>query len=72
MAATKARRNPDRCPSHAGAVLDDLMPSSGKPKAEIAQWLGISRQHLHEILKEKKKPVSPPLRWIFSYIISAL
>jgi hypothetical protein len=26
-------RNPDRCPSHPGAVLDDIMPSLGKPKA---------------------------------------
>ncbi|MEA2891123.1 MAG: antitoxin HigA [Bradyrhizobium sp.] len=29
-----------------------------QPKAEIARLLGISRQHLHEILEEKK-PVSP-------------
>jgi addiction module HigA family antidote len=58
MASYKARRNPDRCPSHPGAVLDDIMPSLGKPKAEIARLLGISRQHLHEILEEKK-PVSP-------------
>ena len=58
MAAYKAKRNPDRCPSHPGAVLDDIMPSLGKPKAEIARLLGISRQHLHEILEEKK-PVSP-------------
>jgi antitoxin HigA-1 len=58
MAEYKARRNPDRCPSHPGAVLDDIMPSLGKPKAEIARLLGISRQQLHEILAEKK-PVSP-------------
>jgi antitoxin HigA-1 len=58
MAEYKAKRNPDRCPSHPGAVLDDIMPSLGKPKAEIARLLGISRQHLHEILEEKK-PVSP-------------
>ena len=58
MAEYKAKRNPDRCPSHPGAVLDDIMPSLGKPKAEIAWLLGISRQHLHEILEEKK-PVSP-------------
>ena len=40
------------------ARFDDIMPSLGKPKAEIARLLGISRQHLHEILEEKK-PVSP-------------
>jgi addiction module HigA family antidote len=51
-------RDPDRCPSHPGAVLDDIMPSLGKPKAEIARLLGISRQHLHGILEENK-PVSP-------------
>jgi addiction module HigA family antidote len=54
----KAKRNPDRCPSHPGAVLDDIKPSLGKLKAEIARLLGISRQHLHEILEEKK-PLSP-------------
>jgi antitoxin HigA-1 len=58
MAEYKARRNPDRCPSHPGAVLDDILPSLGKPKVEIARLLGISRQHLHEILEENK-PVSP-------------
>src|SRR3954467_3852332 len=58
MAEYKAKRNSDRCPSHPGAVLDDIMPSLGKPKAEIARLLGISRQHLHDILEEKK-PVSP-------------
>ena len=58
MAEYKARRNPDRCPSHPGAVLDDIMPSLGRSKAEIARLLGISRQHLHEILEERK-PVSP-------------
>jgi hypothetical protein len=41
MAAYKAKRNPDRCPSHPGAVLADIMPSLGKPKAEIARLLGI-------------------------------
>src|SRR5712675_937975 len=44
MAEYKAKRNPDRCPSHPGAVLDNIMPSLGKPKAEIARLLGISRQ----------------------------
>jgi hypothetical protein len=61
MAETKAKRNPDRCPSHPGAVLDDIMPSSGKPKAEIARLPGISRQHLHEIL-EGKNPSAPTVQ----------
>ena len=52
-------RNPDRCPTHPGEVLrEDVIPATGKPKAEIARMLGISRQHLHDILATRK-PVSP-------------
>lgn len=52
-------RNPDRCPSHPGEVLrEDIVPATGKSKSEIARMLGISRQHLHDILAERK-PVSP-------------
>ena len=54
-----AKRNPDRCPTHPGALLrEDVIPATGKTKAEIAQLLGISRQHLYDILRERK-PVSP-------------
>jgi len=52
-------RNPDRCPSHPGEVLrEDIVPATGKSKSEIARMLGISRQHLHDVLAERK-PVSP-------------
>lgn len=52
-------RNPDRCPTHPGELLrEDLIPATGKSKAEISRMLGISRQHLHDILAERK-PVSP-------------
>lgn len=52
-------RNPDRCPTHPGELLrEDVIPATDKPKAEIARLLGISRQHLYDILAEKK-PVSP-------------
>ena len=52
-------RNPDRCPTHPGELLrEDLIPATKKYKAEIARMLGISRQHLHDILAERK-PVSP-------------
>ena len=52
-------RNPDRCPTHPGELLrEDVLPVTGKPKAEIARMLGISRQHLYDILAERK-PVSP-------------
>ena len=53
------KRNPDRCPTHPGALLrEDAIPATGRTKAEIAQLLGISRQHLYDILRERK-PVSP-------------
>lgn len=45
-------------PTHPGAVLDDILQDVRKSKTEIADTLGISRQHLHDILSEKK-PVSP-------------
>ncbi len=52
-------RNPDRCPSHPGALLrEDIVPATKEPKAEIARMLGISRQHLYEIMAERK-PVGP-------------
>ena len=47
-----------RCPSHPGAVLDDIIPATGKSKSEIAKLLGISRQQLYDIIRERK-PVSP-------------
>jgi antitoxin HigA-1 len=54
-----AKRNPDRCPTHPGALLrEDMIPATGKTKAEIARLLGLSRQHLYDILRERK-PVSP-------------
>lgn len=48
----------ERCPSHPGALLEDIIPATGKSKVEIANLLGISRQQLYDILNEKK-PVSP-------------
>jgi len=53
-----AKRHPGRCPTHPGALLNEVIPATGKRKAEIAALLGISRQHLYDILKERK-PVSP-------------
>jgi antitoxin HigA-1 len=54
-----AKRNSNRCPTHPGALLrEDVIPATGRAKAEIAQLLGISRQHLYDILRERK-PVSP-------------
>ena len=45
-------------PTHPGELLAlDVIPATGKSKVEIARLLGISRQHLYDILKENK-PVS--------------
>lgn len=54
-------RNPNRCPTHPGELLrEDVIPATGKSKAEIARMLGVSRQHLHDLLAERK-PVSPEM-----------
>src|ERR1700677_711451 len=54
-----AKRGKSRCPTHPGALLrGDIIPATGRTKAEIAGLLGISRQHLYDILRERK-PVSP-------------
>ena len=61
MAEYPAKRNPIRCPTHPGALLrEDVIPATGRTKTEIASLLGISRQHLYDILEERK-PVSPAM-----------
>ena len=58
MAEYAAKRDPKRCPTHPGELLGDVILATGKTKTEIAVLLGISRQHLYDIL-EQRKPVSP-------------
>lgn len=59
MTEYAAKRNPARCPAHPGELLrDEILPALRMTKSEIADHLGISRQHLYDILNEKK-PVSP-------------
>ena len=58
MAEYAAKRDSNRCPTHPGALLREVIPATGKSKAEIAALIGISRQHLYDIMKERK-PVSP-------------
>ncbi|UVC18200.1 HigA family addiction module antitoxin [Mesorhizobium onobrychidis] len=58
MTSYEPKRPIERCPSHPGALLDDIIPATGKTKVEIANLLGISRQQLYDIIREKK-PVSP-------------
>ena len=48
-------------PMHPGELLrEDILPAVGRPKAEIARLLGISRQTLYDILDEKQ-PVTPAM-----------
>ena len=59
MAEYAAKRDPKRCPTHSGELLrEDVIPATGKTRSEIAALLGISRQHLYDILNERH-PVSP-------------
>lgn len=54
-----AKPNPRRCPTHPGELLrEDILPAVGLGKSGLAKALGISRQHLYDILNERK-PVSP-------------
>jgi addiction module HigA family antidote len=48
-------------PMHPGEVLrEDVLPALGRPKAEIARLLGVSRPTLYDVLAEKR-PVTPNL-----------
>lgn len=60
MPEYKAIRDPNRCPTHPGELLEEIIPATGKSKSEIAALLGVSRQHLHGILAERKG-VSPDM-----------
>ncbi|MHB8347318.1 MAG: HigA family addiction module antitoxin [Acidiferrobacterales bacterium] len=58
MTEFAAKRNPKRCPTHPGVLLrEDILPSLKLSKTAVAEALGISRQHLYDILRERK-PVS--------------
>ena len=42
-------------PVHPGAILRlDVLPAIGKSVPQMAHDIGISRQHLHDIVKERK------------------
>lgn len=57
MTEFAAKRNPNRCPTHPGELLRKVIAATGKSRSEIAALLGISRQHLYDIINEHK-PVS--------------
>jgi addiction module HigA family antidote len=59
MAEYAAKRNTNRCPTHPGALLREvILPAINTSKSAVAGALGISRQHLYDILTENKG-VSP-------------
>ena len=48
-------------PVHPAEILrEDVIPALGRPKAEIARLLGISRQTLYDLLAEKQ-PITVPM-----------
>ncbi|MGH8113332.1 MAG: HigA family addiction module antitoxin [Rhodanobacteraceae bacterium] len=50
-----AIRNPERAPTHPGAILrDDVLPALGMSVSATARELHVSRQTLHELLAERK------------------
>ena len=54
MAEKSLRRDPNREPTHPGAILrEDVLPAIGEPVATVAKKLGVTRQHPHRILAEK-------------------
>ncbi len=51
----KSLRDPNRAPTHPGAVLrDDVLPSTGLTRVEFARRLGVSRLSVYELLNEKR------------------
>ncbi len=58
---TPARRSKDRCPTHPGALLREIvLPALPIGKAGFARALGVSRQCLYDLLNEKQ-PVTPAM-----------
>ena len=57
--APKTKRNAERCPTHPGAFLREIvLPAIPTTKVEIAAALNVSRQTVYDILAEKQ-PVTP-------------
>jgi len=51
----KSLRNPNRKPTHPGAVLrEDVLPELGWTQAELANRLMVSRQTVSQLLHEEK------------------
>ena len=51
----KSLRNPNRRPTHPGAILrEDVLPTLKMTQTELAQRLGVSRLTVSELLHEKR------------------
>lgn len=57
MTEYEAKRSDKGPPAHPGAILSDVFEGLGLTNSEIARRLGISRQHLLDVIAERK-PVS--------------
>jgi antitoxin HigA-1 len=56
-------------PMHPGEMLrEDVLPALGRTKSEIASLLGISRQTLFDILRERQ-PVAPAMALRFGKLL---
>ena len=59
--ATKSLRYPKRQPTHPGAILrEDVLPALKMTQKEFADWIGVSRLTVSEILNEKRS-ISPDM-----------
>lgn len=48
MAEKPLRRDPNRAPTHPGALLrEDVLPAIGETVVAVARKLGVTRRHLH-------------------------
>jgi addiction module HigA family antidote len=51
----KSLRNPDRRPTHPGAVLrEDILPALKMSQTELAALIGVSRLSVSELVHEKR------------------
>ena len=46
-------RSPDLEPAHPGAMIADVLETSGMTKAELARKLGVTRPALYNVLAER-------------------
>ncbi len=53
--AMKSLRDPKRRPVHPGAILrEDVLPALKMTQKEFADWIGVSRLTVSEVLNEKR------------------